>query len=219
MEIYFSGNALSWCLCDLMFFYLVFPFVVRKLLNVKFAVCLLVFYVMGLFLMPENYVHAFIYINPLFRFVDFYIGIIMYKLYKKLEKKIFHIEYYLSISILVLICSTLLYAEIPNRFRYQSLFWLSSCLVIISFCLFERKSKLNFDRKVIKISGDISFTFYMIHGLGISVLGSIFNRIGLQDFYLVKYILDLLIITSGAYIVNRFYETPIKNFINRKMIK
>lgn len=216
--IYFGGNAVSWCLSDLMFCYFVFPIVVRKFLNFRTTIVLFCLYALGLFLVPEKYVHAFIYINPIFRFVDFYIGILIYKIYKSFENKEISFWVLYLISVLVFIGSIFLYTKIPSRFGFQSLFWIPNGLVILTFSLAERKGYITINNIIIKKLGEISFTFYMIHQLGIGVIESVFNKLNFGS-YTTRFGLEIFLIVFVSIIVNRFYEVPIKNLLGKKIEK
>lgn len=81
-DFYFSGNAVSWCLSDMMFFYAMFPLLYRGMEKVKrWFLPVLVLYVIVLFSLPDDYCHPLLYISPLFRLLDFVIGMLTYKAY------------------------------------------------------------------------------------------------------------------------------------------
>lgn len=78
--IYFSGNAVSWYLSDTLAFVAVFPFILRWMLSgskqskILVASCIAVIYILFWFLLPQDYTHRFFYINPIFRVVDYIVG-------------------------------------------------------------------------------------------------------------------------------------------------
>lgn len=106
--VYFSGNALSWFLSDMLFFYLMFPFVMHAIfavngqnnklgrignkciglkymfnsINTPFVVFLILLYGVVLYFVNKDLVHPLLYINPFFRIYDFILGIILYSLYR-----------------------------------------------------------------------------------------------------------------------------------------
>lgn len=149
-EIYFSGNAVSWCLADMVFFYLMFPVITRikNSLNTKhqvdaFAIIFIV-YVILINIIPEHLAHALIYISPLFRIIDFIIGVLLYDLYEFFKnnnrvKKIYSSARNVNAielgSVVLLVLSILAYPYIDNRFGYVMLFWLPSSVLIISAAL------------------------------------------------------------------------------------
>ena len=78
--INFSGNAVAWFLSDILFCNLIFPLLVRKIKRSNLKVVLLsvlfLYFIIVLFI-PYTWVHSLIYINPLFRVVDFLLGIVL----------------------------------------------------------------------------------------------------------------------------------------------
>ena len=221
-SFYFSGNALSWCLSDLMFFYAVFPFCCTVIQNQKrrivFSLVIPVIYFALLPFIHCDYIHAFVYINPLFRFIDFYIGILLYRAYTKLKES-YSYEVNISdmmavfiqlFSIVVTVLAIYVYPKIPETLRYQSLFWIPSALVLLVFSLFDRKgiSKL-FDNKLFGYLGKISFTFYMLHMLGISATNFVFSKCGIEMNFVIKALIQFVFVLFGSMIVNRFFEKPV----------
>lgn len=91
--IYFSGNAVSWCLSDMLFFYAMFPLLSRFLNGCSgkqvatMALGILIAYVAIMFCLPEAYVHSMLYISPVFRLLDFIIGMLVYRLLCHISEK------------------------------------------------------------------------------------------------------------------------------------
>lgn len=92
-DYYFSFNSVSWSISAEMVFYLLFPFTIPTLAKIaksklSSTICLALFViiVLGLTLLIDRaYYHELFYINPLFRFLDFTIGIILFNFVRKLE--------------------------------------------------------------------------------------------------------------------------------------
>lgn len=90
-DFYFSGNAVSWCLSDMLFFYVMFPLLIRWMSECSrkcliFAgILAMLFYVIVVFVIPESYCHPLLYIFPLLRLFDFIIGILLFKLYHAVQ--------------------------------------------------------------------------------------------------------------------------------------
>lgn len=114
---YFSGNALSWFLSDMMFFYVMFPFVYEAVARmfhvgnhrindcgmkcVAVSVCrvggnvlkisnvqfFVVLYIVIVVFLKKDQTHPLLYINPFFRLYDFVIGIVLYFIYKYVSNK------------------------------------------------------------------------------------------------------------------------------------
>lgn len=214
-----------------MFFYAVFPFVVRLIQNQKrwivFSLVIPVIYFALLPFIHGDYIHAFVYINPLFRFIDFYIGILLYRAYTKLKEyntvfanisdvKAVFIQMF---SIIVIVFSIHIYQKTPEVVRYQSLFWIPSALVLIVFSLFDRKgiSRL-FDNKLFGYLGKISFTFYMLHMLGISATNFVFSKCGIEMNFVIKALIQFVFVLLGSMIVNRFFEKPVCRNLEKRFL-
>lgn len=89
-SFYFSGNAVGWCLSDIIFFYISFPLLIylinrykKSFLTISLSMCLIWICVSPY--IPLEYRHAIIYINPLTRLLDFLLGIILYQIFHNLQ--------------------------------------------------------------------------------------------------------------------------------------
>ncbi len=172
--IYFSGNEVAWFLCDIFFCYLLFPLLI-KIFNhsIKYMLGLIIIYFLVIQTISSEYVHAFIYINPLFRIIDFSLGITLYLLLKKYPK-LLHNEYNESLYIdflvvLVFLFTLTMFGYVDKRYALTSLYWIPSILIIYlvvlsnirtgggTYCVLKSK-KLGF-------LGALSFPFYMFHDI------------------------------------------------------
>lgn len=177
-EIYFSGNPVSWCLADMIFFYVIFP-IYAKLLNSDNGACLkkyglwfiflLVFYFFIMVLVPDNYCHQFLYISPVFRLIDFLIGMLMYELYYELksknrEDKIISLSYMEKsfIELFLILFLTIFIAVFPYldvRYSYAALWWGILPEFILYFALVDKSGGdfFNFDSSVACLFGGNKF--------------------------------------------------------------
>ena len=77
---FFSGNSVSWCLCDLMFFYILFPWLRRLFHRLKgrliavLTAAAAALYVAVAVIVPADFRLGVVYVNPLMRLPDFLIG-------------------------------------------------------------------------------------------------------------------------------------------------
>lgn len=91
--IYFSFNAVSWYLADTMFFAVVFPFILKWIVNASgkgkamIAAGLAVIYAIIAIVIPKDMHHAILYISPYIRLTDFVLGIFLALGYLKLKEK------------------------------------------------------------------------------------------------------------------------------------
>lgn len=153
-SVYFSGNALSWCLCNMMFFYMTFPFIMIiiekhiKVFNLS-LIFLILSYLYGINFIPESYRHALIYINPIFRLLDFLIGIVLWQFWLKLKKNNIRIPdsstmriglvNLLEIGSVITLVLTLIFSKyISEAYYYDAYWWGPICLLIIVFTFFNK---------------------------------------------------------------------------------
>ena len=137
--LYFSGNALSWFMSDMIFFYMIFPYVILAFfsskgyghvkndigqkkavlnfgdINVPLMVFFLFLYGGVFYFINKDMIHPILYINPFFRMYDFIVGIVVYTLYKSISdimgNKIMHASFVLK-SIIELVTIGVLFVQI-----------------------------------------------------------------------------------------------------------
>lgn len=97
-DLYFSFNSVSWYLADTLFFAVLFPCVLRFIISASlrnrfiFLTSAIVFYLLVSFVLPQRDYHAFLYICPYLRLVDFIIGIYLALLFICIRPKSFKIS-------------------------------------------------------------------------------------------------------------------------------
>lgn len=113
----------------------------------------------------------------------------------------------------------LLYPKMPEIVRYQSLFWFPSAMILLSFSVFDKNgiSRL-FDNKLFGYLGKISFTFYMLHLLGISATNFVFSRCGIEMNVVIKALIQFIFVLIGSMIVNRFFEKPVCKKLEKRFL-
>lgn len=65
--------------------------------------------------------------------------------------------------------------------------------------------------------GEISFSMYMIHTLGISIIRSIFHKLGLNVIWQLEFFASFLIVLAVSYLVYHYYEMPIALYLKKKL--
>lgn len=182
--VYFSGNAVSWCLSDLLFFYALFPLLYRRMRRVPlffrggglWTLLFVAGYVVAMVLLPESYGNAFFYIFPLFRLPDFLLGIWGYRLYEAVanEGQTARRLGKTSVSALEILAvvgvaaTCMLYYHVPENASYAFVFWLPVLFFILVFALSSQyggKVGGFFSSALWVRLGNVSFTFYMVHQL------------------------------------------------------
>ncbi len=183
-KFFFSCDSPSWCLSDFMFCYAMFPFIVRLVENkithhkrlLGIGIALLIAYFIIINLIPINFQLAFIYINPLFRLLDFCIGMLLWwisfsvvspisaQMNLNINSKVVNIFELLPILLFIALVS--LYQYVPEIYGLASFWWIPVVFLILTFSLTnERKgiiSRILSSRPLVWF-GEMSFAFYMLH--------------------------------------------------------
>ena len=92
-HVYFSYNWVSWYLADTMFFAVVFPFLLRWIVNassigrILIASAFAMTYSVVAIVIPAEMHHAILYVSPYMRLTDFVFGIYLALIYMEFKKK------------------------------------------------------------------------------------------------------------------------------------
>ena len=202
-----------------MFFYALFPFVVKLIQNKRFlllfSVIFILFYTISILFMPEKYAHGVVYINPLYRFADFYIGILLFRLYKATMndrnfKNNFSALFFQILSAFIVLISLYAYKCFPEKIKYQCLFFIPNAIVVFVFAFYDQYgiAKL-FHNRFFYSLGKISFDFYLIHTLGISFINSVLEKCGLEISFIYRALLQFMFVLMGSFFVYYFYDKKV----------
>ena len=158
--IYFSGNAVSWCLSDMLFFYAMFPILTKWFSRniTKQVVCVLftvlLSYLLIMYFLPEALTHPLLYIFPLFRLGDFIIGMLAYRIFVRLKEErwgnnMLNWSFFAKSAVEVLVIGGLialivLVPMLELRYYAAFLWWFIMPEIIILFALFNKSGGGNF---------------------------------------------------------------------------
>lgn len=169
-DYFFSFNSPSWSLCCEQLFYFLFPFLVPWAKNYKRLLSLFllmaVAVIVGMYLTPEAEIKGYWYVNPIARFPDFIVGMLLFRVYEYLQKK--KITYWQGsmMELLAVACFLFFYfyaTEIPKVYRYSCYYWIPVACIITCFALQKGiLSRILSNRLLVK-GGEISYSFYLIH--------------------------------------------------------
>lgn len=225
---FFSGNAVSWCLSDLLFFYAAFP-LLTKLHNRRPAIFNLtvltvaIVWAFAAALIPRQLSDGIIYINPATRIIDFSIGICLWHIHSqrqsvnsRRQQSAFTSNVMEISAIALLIAAIAAYPILPDYLKLSIVWWIPLSLVVLAFStsgggivshVLNQKWLIGF--------GNISFSFYMVHLLGITSVNMLIDKLGIADSFAFN--LSAILITDIilALMINRCYEKPAESFLNR----
>lgn len=232
--VYFSYNAVSWCLSDEIFFYVLFPLLVPFFITSRFKrVCfvlglLIAAYLMAMYFIPKAYIHSLFYINPLFRSVDFIIGIFLYKIFTTFLKNNRPLPRHgmtLMEGASLLVIAGLLWFlnNNPGYALYAVYYWLPLSFLILTFVVSSKNTSREgeitkfLSHKIGVYLGNTSFCFFMIHQLVIRVLyaGSAYFHIDVRNWsgLILAFFLSLL----GGICCYHLIELPLTKYFNSKL--
>jgi len=234
VKYYISLNAVSWSLSVELFFYVAFLLLVRfsfkslqKIALIWFAViaacaAIMIFYGESHWSSANGEIkitHWIFYINPVFRLLDFMIGMLVYKVafVKKDKTRNSTLSEISSVSLLILgayIYSTLVFPEI---LRAQLLYLPIMAFIIYAFSNGTGVLSRLLKGKTLVLLGEASFSLYLIHNPIISLANAVFLKSSFQ----VPVIIYSLILTIACIIASvityRFIEKPIHNYLKNRI--
>lgn len=232
-SVFFSGNPVSWYLADTLFFYLLFPLLIKLLCNNRYRIFVLLgflAYICVLSLIPQEWCHALIYINPVSRLFDFMLGIILYNCYLSIiqEKNNFfsHISTLsksmvevvtIFISVVAIVC----YPYVVRWLGISILFWIPTCLIILVFALSESSgggilTKLLSSQIMVHL-GTVSFPFFMFHVLIIKIYRIIVAHVNIDIGFIPSALLLIILTLCISYLYMKTTEPYIiKLFTDEK---
>lgn len=113
---------------------------------------------------PEDEIKGYWYVNPVTRFPDFIVGMLLFHLYNFLKNK--HITSRQGsameiISVLFFLSFYLFASEIPKVYRYSCYYWLPVAMVLISFSLQKGVLSRILSNRLLVTGGEISYSFYL----------------------------------------------------------
>lgn len=227
MDYFFYFDSPSWSLGCEQLFYFLFPFLVpvfyksRRLAG-ALLVCAVVMTV-GMSLTDEALIRAYWYVNPLARFPDFLVGMLLYPVYEWCRKKelSFGKASLLEVGAVCVFLLFYLFSEdaVPKVFRYSCYYWVPISFVLLIFSLQKGVISRILSNKYLVIGGDISYGFYLIH------LWIIFAYVELAHFYdwhvsLYISIPGIFAATIAMSLLSYYYfEKPANRFVKRILNK
>ena len=198
VDVDFSCNSVSWFLSSLFFCYLAFPFVYKHV-SIKLTIGVLLLYVLVAYLTPYDEVNAVLYVNPLVRFVDFYIGMVLYRYYERG----YGLGHPTAWECLVLVCLFMALAAYPlvdAKLRNAPLYWLVLVPLVLVFAKGEGAVSSVLRTKPMLMLASLSMPVYMIHQMAIGIL---LHRLPLLSYHVMLFICLLSVLVAG-WLIDRF---------------
>lgn len=229
--VYFSYNAVSWFSSDMLFFYLVFPWLVLKMRTIRWkklmigGVAVLSIYLLLVHLIPVAWQHAVFYINPCFRLLDFTLGIVLFKWLHELRNRensrgnIWFITFWELIALALLAFFIYRADAISDVYKMALYYWLPIAFILLVFAFFNNRggylARLLSNWWLVRL-GEVSFSFYMIHQLVIRVYGHLLKLLHIGCPWQIGFII-VLSVAIGCSLLSFYYiEKPLAKWLKSK---
>jgi acyltransferase len=216
----------------LVVFYSVYPFIARlktRRLLLLFVGISVVLHGLAIAYKPMN-TTAYWYISPASRILDFLLGMITFRLYRKVLNQggkqrwaclPVILRWGIELIPLGLYAVALCYLRSDfTDLKSVVLFYVPSCLVIFLFALASESGEKDgipelLSKKWLIYLGQVSFSFYMVHNL---VILSV--KKGLEYFapatpWELRLVISLVGAIVAGILVNRYFEAPVANRLSK----
>lgn len=227
MDYFFYFDSPSWSLGCEQLFYFLFPFLAlffyrkRWLVGVLLACAVVVPVLMSL--TDEENIRGYWYVNPLARFPDFLVGMLLYQCYEWCRSKqlSFSAASLLEVGAVGLFLFFYMASAdlVPKVYRYSCYYWVPISLVLLVFSLQKGFFSRLLSHKYLVIGGEISYSFYLIH---LWVLFAYVWLAQIYDWHISVYISIPLIfaVTIGLSLFSYYYfEKPANRLVKRILNK
>lgn len=222
----YTVNAVSWFLCDVIFFYAIFKWLYgvimrwqgHKWLSVVFVVA----YCLVAWNVPKDMVNCTLYANPLLRTVDFSLGIAAYRLYKT-GRLGSHWLGKAPVQLPVWVLAFLLLYGVYQGFngngvRCAALFWPFMPLFIVSLVSVDARrdpvARLLASRPAMWLGG-ISFEFFMVHLLAMRLTQHFIDVEGTPGGDMQYFCVSFVVAIALAWLLHNWFVKPVGDAINR----
>lgn len=219
-DYYFSGNAPSWFVSDLIFCYLLFLPTIklfsekrRATTTAAIALGLSAYFICIIFL-PENLVHPIIYIFPPMQFPAFALGILCAQIIgttRHVTKSPIAGNILTLSSIVLLILQIYLYPAVSPRLTLSSYWWPAAFALIFMLTRYDKTkcvvTTVLHTPLLVKL-GDISYALYIFHLPFLYVWRHCLQHFGIELPIGWDFALAGITLTGISYLIHRLCEIP-----------
>ncbi len=167
MDYFFYFDSPSWSLGCEQLFYFLFPFLAlffakkQKLIGALLVCAVVVPVLMSM--TDETNIRGYWYVNPLARFPDFLVGMLLYRVYEwcRSKKLSFSTASLLEVGVVCIFLLFYMFSAdlVPKVYRYSCYYWMPISLVLLIFSLQKGFLSRILSNKYLVIGGDISIAF------------------------------------------------------------
>lgn len=215
----FSYNYLSWCISNLVFFYIIYCFL-YKLSFIdcfRLSIVLFIIVVINTISSHPNNIGTLLYINPYFRLLEFVSGITLGLYLKEYKPKtsvllqclsllVFGVMFYLGVNGIVAV-----------KYRYSLYYLFPLLFLLYAFYSETNFSKMLFSSKMLLSAAKYSIVIYLCHQEFFFVIKTYFptfvTELYYEYFLPAGLIISMFAIVVFSFLVNKFFVAPIYAFL------
>ena len=173
-------------------------------------------------LTPEDDIKGYWYVNPIARFPDFIVGMLLFRGYERLKDKpvtSWQGSLAETAAVILFLCFYAYAPEIPKVYRYSCYYWLPVAAVLLVFSLQKGVLSRILSNRFLLIGGEISYSFYLLHLFVLLSYAEWQKEAGWHiAWYLsVPVLLGIVLLLSG--LSYRYFEKPmnkrVKSLLNQ----
>ena len=159
---YFSYNGVSWFLSTILFCYVLFP-VAYRYANRRALLFVIAYYAVAYIIIPYSMVNQLLYVSPLIRLVDFFLGIMLYKIYQDRKKITSNASLFELLLVILLSVALIVYPYTDEKFRNAPLYWFILLPIIYVFTQQQGVVSRCLQYRVLQWLGSLSMPIFMLH--------------------------------------------------------
>lgn len=217
MNYYFSFNAPAWSVSVEIFFYAMFPLLIRfNGVYLKILFLLIACAIIYVIPFADYYTaHAFFYVSPAFRIVDFFIGICLFDIFehKPMNGSKFKWTLLEIASILLFAVFFAFHSDTIQGYRYSVYYWIPIIFILYVFANNKGFISVLISNKILVLLGEISFGFYLIHQIVIRYFREYNGKYQIISSDAVSILLIFFVSLILSYATYRLIEVPARLFI------
>lgn len=235
----FAFNGVAWFLSDVMFFYLLFPWLYSKIIHVGvkrlfvwISIVLTAFIALAS-VVPGGLVNTLIYVFPPVRCIDFAVGILLYRLFRSertllLKRFLENRKHKIALSlveagiIIILLFTFIVYSFLTARVRCVALFWLFMAATIYLSAVTDNAggalARLLHSKKTIELGG-LSMEIFMVHPLVINIVKDVSVHSGIDLGYAVTAMITICLTLAAAYLLKKYFVSKLYSVLKNAVIK
>lgn len=222
---YFNFNAVSWSISTEMFFYAAFClFVPLSTRAILFAWALLLLVIVINVLnadMGNTFTGWLLYINPVFRFIDFLTGVLLYRLFIARPLTISYRAATLaeigSIGLMLLFVVIAMVWQVPIQWRWDIYYIPPITVMIFVFAHDRGLVSQMLSSRLLVLLGDASFALYMVHQMLIAMSPWTPHPESIQSLRGMAQATVFLLVGAVilSIVIHTCFEKPINNLLRR----